>query len=651
MAKRTARTLLAALLAAVMLCACAAQPSAPVEDTAQQPAQSEQQPQSKPEEEALAQEEQAQEAPAEEEPAQQPAQTVEVPPTQDENGVWCIASANGLTMLREQPDESYRLTADIDLAGAQWIPAGDSGKPFTGTLDGDGHTISNFTVAESEQTGFFGVMNGTVRNVTLQNASYTVESGTLGGLAAESAGTFEGCTVSGEMTVGGKAVAGGLVGKLTGGSLADCTADVRIDAQADAAVGLLAGSLENAKVDACVYAGNWNVKGGELFTDLAAAQTGADVTGCLIRDNRNSDELLSAEAQALRRRVVDYSYAEGTLEWSPSRDLMFVCSCGSALHRQEFKAGETYYGIPYTHKQGSLARFEYCFDENGALKDWVPDLGYDGFDMYIGNDCSGSIYWAWAQVSDDMNFKWTYTMLPEYGSGTVKVGEYYASESTTPPMIEKNSKQTMLEAYALLHSGDAVVTYHSGENHARLCTQPAVIFRDASGAIDAEASYLVVNAQGDGLSENVDHSTWVIDRKYTLEEIYDRFYIPISVQELLDGKAAELEVSIDDENEGAAYLCAGTITSNYRIDAVTATIQNADGSELWSQTLFTGIGKWESVESDTLLRETIRSFNMADFAPSMTTAMLEHGKTYHYTITALLGDAQEHTVKSFDFTL
>ena len=48
MAKRTARILLAALLAAVMLCACAAQPSAPVEDTAQQPAQSEQQPQSKP---------------------------------------------------------------------------------------------------------------------------------------------------------------------------------------------------------------------------------------------------------------------------------------------------------------------------------------------------------------------------------------------------------------------------------------------------------------------------------------------------------------------------------------------------------------------------------------------------------------------------
>ena len=651
MAKRTALSLLAALLAAGMLCACAAQPASTAEEAAQ-PAQTEQQPQSQPAEaEALAEEEQAQEALAEEEPEEQPVQVAEVAPTQDENGVWCIASPKGLAMLREQPEEKYRLTADIDLAGAQWSPAGDSSKPFTGTLDGDGHTVSNFTVPDGEKTGFFGVMNGTVRNLTLENASFAVESGTLGGLAAEAAGTFEACTVSGAMSVGGSATAGGLVGKLTGGSLTGCTADVRIDAQATAAVGLLAGSLEAGTVEGCVYAGNWNVKNGELFTDLAASNAGASVTNCLWRDNRNSDELLSENAQALRQRVLDYSYAEGTLEWSPSRDLMFVCSCGSALHRQEFKTGETYYGIPYTHKQGSLERFHYCFDENGDLKDWVPDLGYDGFDMYIGNDCSGSIYWAWAQVSDSINFKWTYTMLPEYGCGVVKVGEYYASETTTPPMIEKNSKETILEAYAQLHAADAIVTYHSGENHARLCTQPAVVLRDQTGAIDTEASYLVVNSQGDGISENVDHSTWVIDRKYTFEEIYEHYYVPITVQELADGKAPEAEVSIDDQNEGAAYLCAGTITSNYRINAVTATIQNADGSDLWEQTIFTGIGKWESVESDMLLRETIKTFRMADFAQSLTTAMLEHGNSYHYTINVLLSDGQTYPVKSFDFSV
>ena len=178
-----------------------------------------------------------------------------------------------------------------------------------------------------------------------------------------------------------------------------------------------------------------------------------------------------------------------------------------------------------------------------------------------------------------------------------------------------------------------------------------MVLRDQTGAIDTEASYLVVNSQGDGISENVDHSTWVIDREYTFEEIYEHYYVPITVQELVDGKAPEAEVSIDDQNKGAAYLCAGTITSNYRINAVTATIQNADGSDLWEQTIFTGIGKWESVESDMLLRETIKTFRMADFAQSLTTAMLEHGNSYHYTINVLLSDGQTYPVKSFDFSV
>ena len=72
MAKRTALSLLAALLAAGMLCACAAQPASTAEEAAQ-PAQTEQQAQSQPAEaEALAEEEQAQEALAEEEPEEQP---------------------------------------------------------------------------------------------------------------------------------------------------------------------------------------------------------------------------------------------------------------------------------------------------------------------------------------------------------------------------------------------------------------------------------------------------------------------------------------------------------------------------------------------------------------------------------------------------
>ena len=54
-----------------------------------------------------------------------------------------INNAVGLASIAEAPDGSYRLTADIDLGSASWKPI-----PFSGKLDGDGHTIYNLTVTE-----------------------------------------------------------------------------------------------------------------------------------------------------------------------------------------------------------------------------------------------------------------------------------------------------------------------------------------------------------------------------------------------------------------------------------------------------------------------------------------------------------------------
>lgn len=572
-------------------------------------------------------------------------------PQKGTDGVWNIASASGLELLIQEPDAKFRLTADIDLGGAEWTPIGNAETPFTGELDGCGYSISNFTVAESETlAGFFGVMSGTIKDLNLKNVSLSAESGTMGGIAAVCSGTLEGCSISGTMTAGENAVAGGLVGSADGATLSKCTAELRIEAESTSAVGLLGGALDTVKLENCVYSGNWNRKNGEMFTNLSGTEQNTTFKGCLYRDNSNSDELLTEEAVRLRQLCLENSYAQATIEWTVDRPLTFVCSCGSTAHTQMWEPGETYYGLPYTHKQGSLERFLYCFDEDGNLKQWLPDLGFDGFDMYIGNDCSGHIYWVWAQISDDIRFRWTYTMLPDYDCGVIKVGDYDASGTTTPPMFETNDKNTMLESYARLHTADAIVTYHSGENHARLCTASAVVFRNQNGEIDPEASYLATNGQGDGITENVENSTWVVDRAYTFEELYQKYYIPITVRELQDGKAAEVELSIDNTNEGPAYLCAGTITSNYRITSVTATISRADGSVEWTHTLFTGIGKWETVGSDALLRQTVKSVNMADFASALTGAALKKGESYTYEIRVLLSNSQEYTVKSFGFT-
>lgn len=70
----------------------------------------------------------------------------------------------------------YVLTADIDLGNREWTPIGgnlysDGSDRFAGSLDGAGHTISNFSIQQKQQdgAGLFGVLAAaTIKNFTLQ---------------------------------------------------------------------------------------------------------------------------------------------------------------------------------------------------------------------------------------------------------------------------------------------------------------------------------------------------------------------------------------------------------------------------------------------------------------------------------------------------
>ena len=74
------------------------------------------------------------------------------------------------------------MTKDIDISGENWTPIGTIEEPFTGTLDGNGHTISGLTIEkelymENEEyyIGLFGVLQGgshtnavTISDLTLE---------------------------------------------------------------------------------------------------------------------------------------------------------------------------------------------------------------------------------------------------------------------------------------------------------------------------------------------------------------------------------------------------------------------------------------------------------------------------------------------------
>ena len=112
------------------------------------------------------------------------------------------------------------LTADIDLNNEPWTPIGpDRDSAYTGTFDGQGHTVKNLSVTVNVQpgrAGLFGcVKDGTIRKLTVAGSvSCTANQGWCGGIAGYAKSeTIENCaslcTVS---NTGIDARVGGIVG-------------------------------------------------------------------------------------------------------------------------------------------------------------------------------------------------------------------------------------------------------------------------------------------------------------------------------------------------------------------------------------------------------------------------------------------------------
>ena len=126
------------------------------------------------------------------------------------------------------------LGGDIDLAdlvltrsavASNWIPVGTEEKPYTGVFDGNGHTIKNLALVETEAKegkayiGFFGyAKDATIKNVTFENVYINIpcldidhSQGHIGAVAGslEGTSTIENVTVKGDIKVEATVTANG----------------------------------------------------------------------------------------------------------------------------------------------------------------------------------------------------------------------------------------------------------------------------------------------------------------------------------------------------------------------------------------------------------------------------------------------------------
>ena len=75
---------------------------------------------------------------------------------------------------QNRPDINARLMNDITMDGTEWTPIGTDTIQFTGTFDGDGHTISKLTCTDTnkDHVGLVGyAIDAAIQNVTVQGAT------------------------------------------------------------------------------------------------------------------------------------------------------------------------------------------------------------------------------------------------------------------------------------------------------------------------------------------------------------------------------------------------------------------------------------------------------------------------------------------------
>ena len=138
-----------------------------------------------------------------------------------------IATPEHMLLLAQQTNEGtggdayYILTNDIDLEGNLgfiWTPIGNFNNPFTGSFDGNNHTISNMHATDPLFAGLFGYIHeATIKNLKMADAyvyffepNYELIAGIIAGLASNS--NFYDCETGGELS----AIAweaGGIVGR------------------------------------------------------------------------------------------------------------------------------------------------------------------------------------------------------------------------------------------------------------------------------------------------------------------------------------------------------------------------------------------------------------------------------------------------------
>lgn len=218
---------------------------------------------------------QEQQEPAVETPAPQMARSGGAAPMLAAGAVQNIGTAEEFAAM--EPSGNYQLTADITVTA----PYANEFTDFSGTFDGNGHTVTLNITASTANVGLFSKLAGgaVVKNVKVDGTVSGTEG--VAGIAAQANGaTISGCINCAEISATERYV-GGIVGKLRGGTVENCynTGAISSSRTRPINMGGIAGYVDGgASVENCYNTGS--ITGSGSNTAAVVGWDAATVKNC-----------------------------------------------------------------------------------------------------------------------------------------------------------------------------------------------------------------------------------------------------------------------------------------------------------------------------------------------------------------------------------
>ena len=209
-----------------------------------------------------------------------------------ENDPYLILNPIQLNQMRNFLNQSgvyFKLMANIDLTefledenpSQGWQPVGTSSTPFKGVLDGNGKTISGLWINRefSDYVGFFGTLNGTVKNLTLKGSKVKGRNqvGFLSGSANNC--TVENCKFEGSSE--GVSNIGGSIGTSNTANLSNILFAGDITGTGDCVGGLVGKAEGNGNLKGCRLDGH-QVNGVNYVGGICGKANSYNISNCYV---------------------------------------------------------------------------------------------------------------------------------------------------------------------------------------------------------------------------------------------------------------------------------------------------------------------------------------------------------------------------------